>query len=50
MAATEKGKNDVSEVEPIMPKFGEEYDEAPDATEQDADFDAVETNAKEVTY
>ena len=34
---------------PAPPDFGEDYDEAPNATEADADFDAPEQNAKEVS-
>lgn len=36
-----------AENEPVQPDFGHDYDEAPDAQESDADFDAEEQNAKE---
>ena len=35
--------------EPTEPEFGDDYDEAPEATVEDADFDAEEQNPKEVT-
>lgn len=34
--------------EPEAPAFGEEYDEAPEASVNDADFDAEEENPKQV--
>lgn len=33
--------------EPVEPHFGDDYDEAPDAKETDADFDAPEENIKD---
>lgn len=40
--------NKSTDTDPVAPDFGDDYDEAPDVKETDADFDAPEENAKEV--
>lgn len=48
-STVENVKAETADVTPVEPSFGEDYDEKPAATIDDADFDADEQNTKEVT-